>query len=137
MTDLNNVNVMGRITHDPNEKSFGYIGNGLAKLNITIAVNRSVKKGDEWHDEASFFDVLIYGKTAENLKPYLTKGARVVINGHLHQSRWEKDGEKKSRIEIVADNVFLCGSKKDKGESVDAAPAPAAQGEEFPEDIPF
>jgi single-strand DNA-binding protein len=59
--------------------------------------------------------VTIWGKTAENLKPYLTKGRRVIISGYLKQDRWEKDGQKYSRIGIVADTVQLCGGREDAG----------------------
>jgi hypothetical protein len=73
MTDLNHVFLIGRLTRDlgSNEKDFGYVGNGQARANVSIAVNRSRKNGEQWIDEANFFDVTIWGKTAENLKPYL------------------------------------------------------------------
>lgn len=126
MTDINSVALVGRITKDvgSDERSFSYIGNGTAKAVVNIAVNRGVKKGDKWEDEASFFDVVIWGKTAENLKPRLTKGTQITVSGYLKQDRWEKDGQKQSRVQIVADLVEVPNvSKKD--------------GEAFPEDNPF
>lgn len=158
MTDLNEVILIGRITRDLDERSFGYLGNGNARANVSIAVNRSIKRGDNWEDEASFFDVTIYGKTAENLQPYLVKGRQIVVKGYLKQERWEKDGEKKSRLVIIADNVFLMGEKKadnngDNPRTIQArakSPDEIARGvaaafggeiisggEEFPEDILF
>lgn len=114
MTDLNEVILIGRITRDigEDERSFGYVGKGNARAVISIAVNRSVKKGDTWADEASFFDVTIWGKTAENLRPYFTKGRQVVIKGYLKQERWEKDGQKFSKIGVIADNVYLMGDRQ-------------------------
>ena len=93
--DVNHVILIGRLTRDlgSDERSFGYVGNGQARANISIAVNRSRKDGDEWKDEVSYFDVTIWGKTAENLKPYLTKGKQVCVEGSLKQDRWEKDGQ--------------------------------------------
>lgn len=117
MTDINNVVLVGRLTRDlgTDERSFGYVQSGTARANISIAVNRSRKQGEQWVDETSFFDVTIWGKTAENLKPYLTKGRQVIISGYLKQDRWEKDGQKYSRIGIVADTVQLCGGRDDAG----------------------
>lgn len=158
MTDLNHVVLIGRLTQDlgSDERSFGYVGNGQARANVSIAVNRSKKNGDQWIEEVNFFNVTIWGKTAENLKPYLTKGKQICIEGHLKQDRWEKDGQKQSRVTIVADNVQLLGGKGDNNQSTGGAPKfqpvnnsntnysnnyqsePFGDtGSDFPEDIPF
>ena len=163
MTDVNSVNIIGRLTRDLGENDFGYVGTGTARANVSIAVNRSKKQGDEWVDEVSYFDITIWGKTAENLKPYLTKGKQIGVSGHLKQDRWEKDGQKFSKITIQATNVQLLGGKSDGGsgyQSGNGQPAggyvprfqpkapqsmPAASDEVpygdspegFPEDIPF
>lgn len=142
MTDTNKVFLIGRLTRDlgADERSFGYTDGGTARANISIAVNRSKRDGDNWVDEAHFFDVTIWGKTAENLKPYLLKGKQVHVEGHLQQDRWEKDGQKHSRVSIVADEVRLLGGK-DGGEAPQSAPAPQTAPQtsagDFPEDIPF
>jgi single-strand DNA-binding protein len=152
MTDLNHVVLIGRLTRDlgDDERSFGYVGNGQARANVSIAVNRSKKSGDEWIDETSYFDITIWGKTAENLKPYLNKGKQICVEGHLKQDRWEKDGQKMSRVTIIADNVQLLGGKSENaGNTGNGAPrfipadntASATPVEnnsgDFPEDIPF
>ena len=128
MTDINSVVLVGRITKDvgSDERSFSYIGNGTAKAVVNIAVNRGVKKGDKWEDETSFFDVVIWGKTAENLKPRLTKGTQITVSGYLKQDRWEKDGQKQSKVYINADMVEIPNVTKKE-----------AEGEAFPEDNPF
>ena len=119
MTDLNHLVLIGRLTRDlgSDERSFGYMQNGQARANVSIAVNRSKKQGDEWVEEVSYFDITIFGKTAENLKPYLTKGKQICVEAHLKQDRWEKDGQKQSRVSIVADNVQLLGGKSDSDNS--------------------
>ena len=111
MTDLNHVVLIGRLTQDlgSDERSFGYVGNGQARANVSIAVNRSKKNGDQWVEEVNYFNITIWGKTAENLKPYLTKGKQICVEGHLKQDRWEKDGQKQSRVTIVAEQVQLLG----------------------------
>lgn len=146
MTDINHTIVIGRLVRDGD---FGYITSGTARLNISIAVNESRKGQNGWTDYPNYFDVTIWGKTAENLKPYLIKGKQVAIEGHLQQQRWEKDGQKFSKIVIIADNVELCGGREGNGQSAPAPQQSAPQqnnapeysqptlGDEFPEDIPF
>lgn len=111
MTDLNHIVLIGRLTKDcgADERSFSYVGNGTAKAVVSLAVNRSVKKGEKWEDEVSYFDVTIWGKTAENLKANLVKGKQICVCGYLKQDRWEKDGKKESRVSITADKVQLLG----------------------------
>lgn len=118
MTDVNEVILIGRLTKDcgADERSFSYVGNGTAKAVVSLAVNRSVKKGDNWEDEVSYFDVTIWGKTAENLKANLVKGKQICVCGYLKQDRWEKDGKKQSRTNIIAESVQLLGGNN-KGEN--------------------
>lgn len=126
MTDLNHVVLIGRLTQDlgSDERSFGYVGNGQARANVSIAVNRSKKSGDEWVEEVSYFNITIWGKTAENLKPYLTKGKQICVEGHLQQDRWEHEGKKESRITIIADNVQLLGGKSENAGNNNSSAAP-------------
>lgn len=126
MTDINHVVLLGRLTRDlgNDEKSFGYVGSGQARAIVSIAVNRSKKSGDQWVDEVSYLDVTIWGKTAENLKPYLTKGKQIAVEGFLKQDRWEKDGQKFSKISIVATNVQLLGGKSEGAGNNNSSAAP-------------
>lgn len=134
MQDINSVVVTGNVTKDINERSFGYVGGdkGIAKLTVSIAVNRSQKVNGEWTDVPSFFDVVIWGKSAENLKKFLGKGKGICVEGELQQDRWEKDGQKFSKIYINAEVVKLCGGKG-KDSSNDSASAAS----DFPEDPVF
>lgn len=141
MTDLNHVVLIGRLTQDlgSDERSFGYVGNGQARANVSIAVNRSKKNGDQWIEEVNYFNVTIWGKTAENLKPYLTKGKQICVEGHLKQDRWEKDGQKFSKINFTATEINAKWLPELNGATQSApaqtsAPTPT-QSE--PEDIPF
>lgn len=135
MADLNNYSVIGRMTRDLDERAFGYTQNGKARLNICIAVNDGY--GDNQY--TSYFDVVVWGKTAENIKPYLGKGKQICINGRLRQDRWEKDGQKNSRVVIVAETVQLLGGRDSAGNGGNNQhPQQAAQEENgLPEDIPF
>ena len=139
MTDLNHVIEIGRLTRDISERDFAYTTGGTARLNLSIAVNRSVKKNGAWTDSVSYFDVTIWGKTAENIKPYLHKGNHIAVDVYLDQQRCEKDGVKYSKVVIISDNVQLLGGN----ESAPQAQQPAGEyqsagsGDDFPEDIPF
>lgn len=113
MADINRVTEIGRLTRDA---EVTYTPGGMAIAKMSIAVNRRVKAGDNWADEANYFDVQVFGKQAESLKPFLTKGKMIGVDGYLKQERWEKDGEKRSRIIINANDIQLL-SPKDKNQA--------------------
>lgn len=138
MADMNKWIGIGRLARDAEMK---YTSGGMAICKFAIAVNARVKQGESWADEASFFDVTVFGKAAESINQYLVKGKQVAIEGRLKQDRWEKDGQTHSRVVINADNVQLLG-----GGNQQAAPANQARPErdtqdsvppDFPDDIPF
>ncbi len=109
--DLNQVVVVGRLTRDA-ELRFTQTGTAISRM--SIAVNRRKRSGDnQWADEVSYFDVVLWGKIAESLQSYLTKGKQIAVSGELRQNRWEQDGQKRSKVEIVATNVQLLGGRGD------------------------
>ncbi len=110
--DVNAVVLVGRLTRDSELK---YTASGSALCNFSIAVNRRVKKGDQWLDEASFFDLTLWDKQAEGLNKYLVKGTQVAIQGELRQDRWEKDGQKFSKVQVFVSNIQLLGSARGEG----------------------
>lgn len=130
MTDLNNVIISGNMVHDIEEKDIVKIGE-TTKLTISIANNKSIKSNGEWKNKVSYFDVVLWGKLADNLKPYLVKGKGLVVVGTLDQDRWEKDGQKRSKDYITASEIKLLGGKVDTG-----ANAQGNNNSGFPEDIP-
>ena len=106
MADLNSVSLTGRLTADPELKQFG---EGKQVANFSLAVNE-YKKGDG--DAVSFVPVTVWNKTAEVAKNFLNKGSQVAIKGRLQQQRWEQDGQKRSKIQIVCESLTLLGGKK-------------------------
>ena len=102
--DINSVNLIGRLTMDA---SLTYSGAGSAIMNFSIAVDHMKKK--DGTSDTSFFNCKAFGKLAENLSKYLVKGKQVGINGYLKQDRWEKDGQKQSRVCINCDEIELLG----------------------------
>lgn len=102
-----NVNIkVGRLTKD---SEITHTSSGAAILNFTIAVSHMKKK--DGTSETSFFQCKAFGKLAENLKPYLTKGKQVSIKGYDKQERWEKDGQQQSRVIIYCEDIELLGGK--------------------------
>jgi len=112
MTDINRVVLVGRLTRDAELKS---IASGQAVCKFSIAVNRSRKNGDRWEDEPNFFDIVVWGRQGEALHQYLVKGKLVGVDGELRQDRWQQDGQNRSKVEIVANNIQLLGGNPGSG----------------------
>lgn len=138
MADINQVTLIGRLTRDAELK---YTSNGFAIASFAIAVNRRRKNGDQWVEEASFFDINLFGKSAEGLKQYLVKGKQVAIVGELRQDRWEQDGQPRSKVVVIANNVQLIGGNEKQTQQGGQSSGYQAQEEysagNFVSDIPF
>lgn len=132
MNDVNSVALIGRLTKDADIK---YLQSGTAVVNFNLAVNESVKNGNSWSKRASFFDVTFYSKQIGTFRQYLTKGKQVAINGTLQQQRWQKDGQSKSKIVIIAKMIQLLGGTRE-GNANSAAQAMSI-GEDTFDAIPF
>ena len=128
--DINSVVVTGRLTRDAELR---YSNSGTAICKMSIASNYSMKRGDSWNEEVSYFDATMFSRRAEALHKYLTKGTPVALHGELRQNRWEQDGQQRSRVEIVIRDVKLPGGHKDGASQ--APPPPPAEG--FEDDVPF
>lgn len=107
MRDINVVVLVGRLTRDSELK---YTKSGMPIARFSIAVNRSRKQGEEWVDETSFFEIDFWGKGAEAVNRYLTKGQQVGVEGELRQDRWEQDGQPRNKVVVNASNVRLLGN---------------------------
>ena len=106
MADINHVVLVGRLTRDAELK---YTANGQAVCKFSVAVNRRRKNGDQWEDEANYFDIVLWGRQGEAINQYLLKGKTVGVEGELRQDRWQQDGQNRSKVEIVANNIQLLG----------------------------
>ena len=110
MASFNKVMLMGNLTRDPELR---YTSNGSAVASFGIAVNRKFKQGDEWKEDVCFVDITVWGKQGENCAEYLSKGRPAFIEGRLQYSTWESDGQKKNKLEVVANTVQFLGSRGD------------------------
>lgn len=137
---INKVVVSGNLTRDPELRMAGT----TPVLQMGIAVNDRKKNNEtgQWEDVPNFFDVVVWGARGESLSRFLTKGTKVVVSGRLRWNQWQNaEGEKRSKVEIVADDVEFMNSRNSDGGTGNAgyaAPAPAAPSAEIlTEDIPF
>jgi single-strand DNA-binding protein len=146
MADLNHVVLIGRLTRDAELK---YTSGGQAVCKFSIAVNRRKKSGDQWEDEANFFDIVVWGRQGESLHPYLVKGKMVGVDGELRQDRWQQDGQNRSKVEIIANYLQLLGggsssperqnnqNTASNGNASDGQSYNSSKDDGFTDDIPF
>lgn len=128
---INRVNITGNLTREPELRATQstYI------LSFGVAVNDRKKNQDgEWEDYPNFIDCVIFGSRAEKLSRMLSKGMKVAIEGKLHYSSWDKDGQRRSKIEVYVDQIEFTPKKQAQSTSF-AAPAPST--DVYDEDIPF
>jgi single-strand DNA-binding protein len=152
MSDLAVAVVVGRLTRDAELK---YTNSGQAVCHFSVATSSRRKKGDQWLDESSFWDVDLWGKQGESINQYLTKGKLVAVEGAMRQDRWEQDGQTRSKTLITANTVQLLGSSgggsggqgsygdrparapSDAQASKGPSAPPGPSGDDFTDDIPF
>jgi len=111
MASFNKVILVGHLTRDPELR---YIASGTAICSFGIAINEKYKSGDEWKEKVHFVDITVWGKQGENCAQYLNQGSQALIDGKLNYQTWEKDGQKRSKLEVVANNVQFLNSKEAK-----------------------
>ena len=102
---MNLVVIKGRIARMDDLR---YTQSGTAVVSFSVAVDRRFSK----EKEADFINVTAWQKTAEFIAQYFAKGQEILINGRLQVSSYDKDGEKRYKTEVIAENVEFCGSKK-------------------------
>jgi single-strand DNA-binding protein len=142
--NINSVVLVGNLTKDPELR---HTPSGTAVTTLRIAVNDRVKRGEEWTDAAYYFDVTVWGRTAENCAQYLAKGRPVGVQGKLTWREWDaQDGTKRQSVEVVADNIQFLGGRDGGGggeqQFVPTGAAATQASDDFPaaaadDDIPF
>ena len=104
LMSINKVFISGNLTRDAEMRM---TQSGMAVVAFSVAVNDRKKNNHtgEWENVPNFVDCVLYGKYGEALQSKLVKGAAVVIQGHLHYSSWERDGVKRSKLEVIAEEI--------------------------------
>jgi single-strand DNA-binding protein len=125
------VTVAGNCTGEPVTR-FSAAGAAVVSFAVAVTARKRNEATGKWEDgDTSFFDVSCFGRLAENVAESVSKGKRIVVVGALKQSKWEKDGEKRSKIEIVADEVAVSLKWDALADSGGATPARAIVEEPF------
>ncbi len=113
MASYNRVILLGNLVRDIELR---YTTSRFAVCQNAIAVNdRRKNAAGDWVDEVSFVDVTFFGRTAEVVAEYLSKGSPIFVEGRLKQDTWEKDGQKRSKLYVIVDRMQLIGNRSDKG----------------------
>lgn len=137
MASFNRVILMGNLTRDIELR---YLPSGLAVAELGLAVSDRRKNNEGvWVDDVNFFDVTLFGRTAEVASEYLSKGSPIFIEGRLRYETWEKDGQKRSKVKVIGERMQMIGGRDGGGGgggSVrESAPAPqryASSNEDAP-----
>lgn len=150
-TDINHVVLVGRLTRDAELR---YANSGTAICVFSIGNTYSMKRGDSWVEESNFFNCVMFGRRAEALHKYLTKGKQIGIDGALRYSKWEQDGQTRSKVEVHVNEIQLLGSRDGGGRSggqdqynagsgspsrgsTQQSSGEINSGSEFEDDVPF
>lgn len=111
----NHVVLMGNLTRDPELRQ---TPSGQSVTNFTLALNRSYKDSNgEWQQTADFIDVVAWGTLGENVSKWVSKGRPVLVSGSLQSRSWEQDGNKRSKVEVLARDVTFLGGGKNEDQS--------------------
>ena len=132
MASLNKVLLIGNLTRDPELR---YTSGGTAVTSFGLAVNRKFKQGEEWKDEVCFVDITVWAKQGENCAEYLNKGSLAFIEGRLNYQTWEAEGgQKRSKLEVVANNVQFLTQKGPPSKGIDEnmAQPPSSNADDIP-----
>ena len=142
MANLNKVLLIGRLTRDPESRS---IPSGTVVVSFGLAVNRVYNRRDsgEKVEETCFVDVEAWGRVGETIARYMSKGRSIFIEGRLKFDSWERDGQRRSKLSVVAENFQFLGDGGGGGRGAASAPQGATVGaretpqDDYEDDIPF
>lgn len=109
---INRVNISGNLTRDA-ELRTTQAGTGILAFGMAVNDRRKNPQTEEWEDVPNYVDCVIFGKRADALGQYLVKGTKVAVEGKLRWSQWERDGQKRSKLEVVVDEIEFLSRKSD------------------------
>ncbi len=110
--NYNKIILVGRLTRDPELR---YTPAGSPVCDLSLAVNRRYKQGDEQKEESLFIDVVAWGTLGERMASSLVKGSNILLEGRLRQRQWEdQEGKKRSKYEVVAESIQYMDKRRDE-----------------------
>lgn len=108
---VNQVIVMGNLTRDPELRQ---TPSGQSVCSFSLALNRSYRDAnDEWQEVTDYIDIVAWGPLGERVAQYLTKGRRCLVQGRLQSRSWEQEGQKRSKVEVLANDVTFLDGRSD------------------------
>lgn len=125
---INRVTISGNLGRDPELRATAL---GTQVCSLAVCVNTRQKVNGEWSDKANWVDVVFFGNRAERIAKYLAKGSHVTVAGRLSQNVWEKDGQNRSKLEVIGEDIDFQGGKR----AEQSAQEPSA--DVYDDDIPF
>lgn len=125
---INRVTISGNLGRDPELRA---TTSGTQVCSLAVCVNTRQKVNGEWTDKPNWVDVIFFGNRAESIAKYLAKGSHVTIAGRLSQNSWEKDGKKRSKLEVIGEDIDFQGGKRTE------QAAQEQSADVYDEDIPF
>lgn len=134
------VCISGNLSRDPELRT---TASGMAIMSLGVAVNdrRKNNQTGEWEDYVNWIDCTMFGTRAQNIQQYLSKGTHVTVSGKLRWSQWERDGQKRSKIVVIVDDIDFSGNRASGGttqpQAAYSAPAVDASTSVYDDDIPF
>ncbi len=129
---LNQVILMGNLTRDPELRQ---TPNGQTVTNFSLALNRAYKdQSGEWQEVTDYVDIVCWGQLAERVAQYMSKGRRCLVQGRLQSRSWEQEGQKRSKVEVLANDVTFLDNRggDDSGSDNSAPSAEAPKSEDKP-----
>lgn len=146
---INRVIISGNLTREPELRSTQG-GTGVLTFGMAVNDRRRNPQTGEWEDVANFVDCVLFGSRAESVSKFLSKGMKVAVEGKLRYSSWERDGQRRSKLEVIVDEIeFLSQSKAQSRPRRQQADNYSGQGQSvtssgrqapvdvYDEDIPF
>ena len=130
---FNQVTLMGNLTRDPELRT---TPNGQSVCGFGLALNRSYKGSDgNWQEVTDFVDIVAWGPLGERVSQYLSKGRPCLVSGRLQSRNWEQDGQKRSKVEVVAQDVTFLGGPQGSESSTNDAPAKSTSSPKKKQDV--
>ena len=112
--DINRVILTGRLTKDPELRTFPDSNNSVCNLRVAVNGRRKNAQTNQWEDQANFFDVTVWGQQGENCSRFLSKGRQIAVDGRLRHRQWTNEqGQNRSAVDIIADSVQFLGGRDD------------------------
>lgn len=135
MSNINTFCFSGNLTRDAELKS---TNSGTSVLSLSIAVNERRKSGDDWEDHPNFFDLVMFGRRAESIAEWLTRGTKVMCSGRIRQERWKNENdENRSKVSFIVDEIEWVNQSRAESKPETVRDEAESEPGLYQEEVPF